>query len=75
MLQVGSDGLVRLGSGGKKEIKIYKDPEGPRTSTPERKELASKHVQAAVLCTSTETQVQPPATHFTRDLIDELMDC
>lgn len=59
-LLVGSDGLVRLGSGGKTEIKIYKDPEGPRTSTPERKEhpLANKIVQASVMCTTAETQVE-----------------
>jgi len=56
-LLIGPDGLLRLGSSGKKDIKIYQDPSAPLTSTPERKEPVHKLVQASVHTTTSQTQV------------------
>jgi len=61
-LLVGSDGVLRLSSTDKQDIKIYQDPAGPMTSTPERKEPKSKHVQATVKSQSAETQVEEKDT-------------
>jgi len=61
-LLVGSDGVLRLGSSEKQEIKIYQDPKGPVTSTPEHKKPVSKQVQATVQSTSAETQVEESDT-------------
>jgi len=61
-LLVGSDGVLRLASTDKQDIKIYQDPAGPMTSTPERKEPKSKLVQATVKTQSTETQVEDKDT-------------
>jgi len=60
-LLVGADGLLRLGSTGSKEVKIYKDPEvAPVTSTPERRE--DKPVQATASVTTAHTQVEEADT-------------
>eukprot|EP00088_Acartia_fossae_P018595 TRINITY_DN20741_c0_g1_i1.p1 TRINITY_DN20741_c0_g1~~TRINITY_DN20741_c0_g1_i1.p1 ORF type:complete len:238 (-),score=96.11 TRINITY_DN20741_c0_g1_i1:327-1040(-) len=61
-LLVGADGVLRLGSSGSKEVKIYKDPEQPLTSTPERQPPVNKLVQASVAVTSVETQVEDKDT-------------
>eukprot|EP00088_Acartia_fossae_P060641 TRINITY_DN7263_c0_g1_i10.p1 TRINITY_DN7263_c0_g1~~TRINITY_DN7263_c0_g1_i10.p1 ORF type:complete len:262 (-),score=121.46 TRINITY_DN7263_c0_g1_i10:545-1330(-) len=63
-LLVGADGLVRLGSSGKKkEIKIYEDPTPAHTSTPEQKKKNEhKKVQASVASVSAGTQVEDKDT-------------
>lgn len=68
-LLVGADGLLRLGSTGSKEMKIYKDPEvAPVTSTPERKE--DKPVQATASVTTAHTQVEEADTAQARAEIE-----
>jgi len=62
MLLVGSDGMVRISSSGKKDFKIYHDESPPLTSTPERVESVSRLVQVSVETISISTQVEEKDT-------------
>jgi len=66
-LLVGRDGMIQLGGGKKKEIKIYQDPAPPaHSSTPEQKKKNEhKTVQATVdsICAGTQVEDTDTAQH------------